>query len=92
MVYLLVFAYRRKELGNGFLFILNFDFEKWHPGLNSLEKEYKRLTKKFIFKITKCNNVRPSSVLNKFKRILFVIAITFYLTTKTTVFFPPMRI
>ena len=45
MVYLLVFAYRRKEPGNGFLVILNFVFEKWDPGLNSLEKEYKRLTK-----------------------------------------------
>lgn len=51
MVYLLVFAYRRKELGNGFLFILNFDFEKWHPGLNSLEKEYKRLSKNSFLRL-----------------------------------------
>lgn len=51
MVYLLVFAYRRKEPGNGFLVILNFVFEKWDPGLNSLEKEYKRLTKNSLLRL-----------------------------------------
>ena len=36
---------------NGFLVILNFDFEKWDLGLNSLEKEYKRLAKNSFLRL-----------------------------------------
>jgi len=36
---------------NGFLVILNFDFEKWDPGLNSLEKEYKRLARNSFLRL-----------------------------------------